>query len=371
MTTNNLVVALQDTLSRYQQNGTQKNDITQQLEAQINDLKVMVAHLQASLRAAQDEKRMLLETLSEQSQQLSQFAHLLAPAAMALNDAVVDEPLSVVTPETESVSFVEEEEAPITVKTRSRKKSQDEAKAVPEVEEPARRTRAKKEKSEPVRLDKLWEMVRDYNKGKTNPERVKFDENLAVKDFGIAPEEWDAWYQGSNRAKVKRQPAQVRSNKRQAAKDAIALLKEDWVKDFPDSLVTLEVAPSTVSSGVQSKTTLDVGIKPSTERMSTKPEALLSAEAIAPPAKGELVAENLHALLLLFQSWNQGESNPSVRLTPYTATAFGVDVQQAREWMETHQEEIDQLNEGVPPNNRREARQALNRLKETWALVQA
>jgi len=367
MTTNDLVAALQETLSRYQQNGNPENDSTQQLESQLADLKATVAHLQETLRSAQDEKRLLLETLSEQSQQLSRLTQIVVPGAVpASQPAVGKSPL--VAEEAIAPPSSEEVKAPTKSKPKSQRKK-TETEAAVEKATPAPTAKTSKAKAEPSRLDVLWDKVRDYNRGKPFPVRIKFDENLAMQHFGFTPQEWDAWYQGSNRAKAKRQPSQVRSNKRQAAKDAIETLKQQWVSEFPDSPLTAQVsAPPIKTAETEPETTPE----PSAQPAATETSASASdtpAEAIAPPPKGDSPEDNLNALLQLFQSWNQNEANPSVRLTPYTATNFGIDVQQAREWMESHQEKIDRLNEGVPPNNRREARQALNRLKETWALV--
>lgn len=367
MTTNDLVAALQETLSRYQQNGTQENDITQHLENQLNDLKATVAHLQASLSAAHDEKRLLLEALTEQSQQLSRLTQLMTPAGVSPSLPALSAPSAAPLPEVESPPAVSEEtKAPTKSKSRSPKKAEvDAQQPSPEAEAPVPSARTKKAKPEASRLDTLWEKVRDYNTGKPNSERVKFDESLAMKEFGFTPEEWDTWYQGSNRAKVKRQPAQLRSNKRQSVKEAIATLKQDWVTEFPDSPVASHVTPPAATE----PDTAPPPAPPEASPAESEPAPAPTSEAIAPASKGETTEDNLNALLQLFQSWNSNEVNPSVRLTPYTATSFGFDVQQARDWMDAHQQEIDQLNEGVPPNNRREARGALNRLKETWALV--
>lgn len=481
MKTNDLIAALQETLAKYQQNGTKEEDSTQRLEAQLAELKADVTQLQSSLQAAQEEKLLLLKTLREQSQQLLTLTqHVATGSPVTAPEVGAVEAASAVLA-TESLPVeADMEKTPKTTSTKKSKTPSAKAKTTPTkapttakpVEAKAEEKPAKKEvkaaakeapavvKAVPTTpsLDQLWDMVRAFNAGKPLPQRIRFDEHLAVNYFGFKSSEWTDWYKGTNSAKVKRQPSQVRTNQRKAAKEGIDLLKQQWNATFPSAPVTAEesvksevltseepsasvaeppseakavpavseattvTAPETQVQTTNQKTSTQKpgkatqkATKPSVSKKINKADspkkadpsskqadpsskqvdtpskqadtpskkadkkATSSKKASAksdkpqaePPVPAEMNGQKaMQELFEFFQSWNQKAENASIRFTPHTAASFdNIELDQARGWIDEHQSEVTLLNEGVPPNNRREARQALEQLKATWSLL--
>ena len=431
MTTNDLIAALQETLAKYQQNGVEE-DSAQRLETQLTDLKANVTQLQDALQSAQEEKRLLLETLREQSQQLLTLTQHVTTTALGVApqveakatptstseqhpevDAKVDKPTV-----TKSAKTTSAKGKATLVKAPAKSKSTATKKGVkvirPESTPPESETA-----SNTPSLDQLWDHVRAFNAGKPFGQRIRFDENLAINHFGFKASEWKDWYKGTNSAKVKRQPPQVRSNQRKAAKEGIDSLKQQWNVAFPASRLTESapkaeksspdavVAPTETSSlnlqeaapvatptvVAEPKSTTDPASS-STKTTSAKKKSKASAAKKASKASSikkatkksdkptltetsdKTAASNgskpkaMQELFEFFQSWNQQEGNAAVRFTTHTSAAFdNIEIEQAREWIDQHPDEVKQLNEGIPPNNRRDARQALAQLKATWSVL--
>lgn len=446
MTTNDLIAALQETLAKYQQNGVKEEDSTQRLESQMTDLKANVTQLQDALQAAQDEKRLLLETLREQSQQLLTLTqHVTTAAPSATPDVGEVKVASAPAPKQSSAAKAPVDEPAKAPAAKKTKTPSTKAKATPEkapAKTPSMATKkgAKAAKPEPApkkskttsdtpSLDQLWDMVRMFNAGKTFAQRIRFDENLAMHHFGFKPSEWKAWYKGTNSAKVKRQPPQVRTNQRKAAKEGIDALKQQWNEAFPSAPITTEEAPTSEATP-EASTAPTKNKKPSSnDQVATATASVAVAEVVTTPAPQEQTATQepsarkssktksaktgkasagkkaskapaakkatkqtdkttptkgadnaspsegggqkaMQELFEFFQSWNQKDGNAAVRFTTHTAAAFdNIEIEQAREWIDQHPSEVKQSNEGIPPNNRREARQALAQLKETWSLL--
>jgi|GEM_PF-1980529 len=450
MTTHDLITALQETLAKYQQNGVKEEGSVQRLEAQLAALKADVTQLQDALQTTQDEKRLLLETLREQSQQLLTLTQHVATAptvsppegaeVMMASPAVPSEPSSVTVAEkAESAETTAPKKAKTAAKTKTppaKTAAKTKPTATQKEAKPAKSGTTAKQKAptEPEKstepdtetppkasslLDRLWDMVREFNAGKPFSQRIRFDENLAINYFGFKPSEWKAWFKGTNSAKVKRQPSQVRTNQRKAAKEGIDVLKQKWNTEFPSANLEIGVEPKPETASLETPTA------PAEEATSTveaaTPALAESAEAVAVPTSEDPKTEKkkmekttakkskkapskesakapaskkpgkettvqaaekakpmveaseqkaMQELFEFFQSWNQKQENASVRFTPHTAAAFdNIELDQAREWIDQNDAEVKQFNEGVPPNNRREARQALEQLKETWSVL--
>ncbi|MEO1146816.1 MAG: hypothetical protein AAFY26_14620 [Cyanobacteria bacterium J06638_22] len=432
MTTNDLIAAVQETLAKYQQNGVKEEDSAQWLETQLTDLKANVTQLQDSLQSAQEEKRLLLETLREQSQQLltltqhvttttlgvapqveAKAAPPSAPAQHSDVEAKVDEPT--VAKSAKTVSTKGKKAAPAKAPAKSKSTATKKGAKVTQAEAAPPES---KPPSDTPSLDQLWDHVRAFNAGKPFGQRIRFDENLAMNHFGFKPSEWKDWFKGTNSAKVKRQPPQVRTNQRKAAKEGIDTLKQQWTAKFPsfpamEDASTSETSPpdvgvtpsetssskrqedSAVASTVvaEPESTTDPALPPTKttsakkaskasatkkagKAASTKKAAKKSAKPTPPETSNKTTASDgsqpkaMQELFEFFQSWNQQEGNAAVRFTTHTSAAFdNIEIEQAREWIDQHPDEVKQLNEGIPPNNRRDARQALAQLKATWSVL--